>query len=62
MAKLLESVILCERIYELDLSNENSQAMNRFGESIELLFEFGKNNQTTSILKLDNLSIKKQGV
>lgn len=36
--------------------------MNRFGENIDFLQDFAKKNSTISILKLENLSLRKQGV
>jgi len=36
--------------------------MNRFGESLDLLTDFLKSNPTVSVLRLDNLSLRKVGV
>lgn len=36
--------------------------MNRFGESIDLLYDFFKCNKTTSLVNLDNLTLRKIGV
>jgi hypothetical protein len=36
--------------------------MNRFGDSLNILNDFLKSNSTVSVLKLDNMSLRKQGI
>ena len=36
--------------------------MNRISDNLEILHEFFKRNRTTSIVSMENLSIKKNGV
>lgn len=51
-----------KQLFSLDLSNNNSQSLNRFGEQIAFLEAFVKDNQSVAILKLNNMQLKKEGL
>ena len=50
-----------QQLFALDLSNSNSQTLNRFGEETNVLENFVRENQSVAILKLDNLQLKRDG-
>lgn len=50
-----------QQLFALDLSNTNSQTLNRFGEETNVLEDFVRQNESVAILKLDNLQLKREG-
>ena len=60
--QLLEIILEKRKIFELDLSNESSQSMNRFGSNMEIIEDFFRRNKTVAVMKLNNLALKKNGV
>lgn len=57
MLDLLTSVLKSKRIYSLDISNKNSQTINRIGTDYYYMEAFFTKNEYVGVMKMDNLSI-----
>lgn len=57
MSVLLNEILKPSRIYSLDISNKNSQTINRLGTQYGYLEEFFAKNQSIGVIKMDNLNI-----
>ena len=62
ISSIFDCIIKKSNLFVIDLSNHNSHNLNRFGDHISVLSEFITKNQSVSIMKLNNIQLKREGV